>query len=213
MSESLTSKTQVCVNQLRDIAQAIYSQNAFRAGQIDDIADVLQDAIGAQRTAEPPDAILPKFKVGDEVQWSDAQGIWRGIIEARDTEVRYRVKVGRSCSMVRPESELRPSVTKSADPMPDAARDVLAERERQKNVEGWTPAHDDGHKSGDLAAAALGYTYNAMFGSPEHAKELPPFYWPWDKSWWKPTTVRRDLVKAGALILAEIERIDRSEQP
>ena len=35
-------------------------------------------------------------------------------------------------------------------------------------------------------------------------------YWPWDREWWKPTTQRRDLVKAGALILAEIERIDRA---
>lgn len=33
--------------------------------------------------------------------------------------------------------------------------------------------------------------------------------WPWDESWWKPTTPRRDLVKAAALILAEIERLDR----
>lgn len=37
--------------------------------------------------------------------------------------------------------------------------------------------------------------------------------WPWDESWWKPTNRRRDLVKAGALILAEIERLDRAEAP
>ncbi|TIM14496.1 MAG: hypothetical protein E5Y67_12520 [Mesorhizobium sp.] len=36
-----------------------------------------------------------------------------------------------------------------------------------------------------------------------------PTRWPWDASWWKPTARRRDLVKAGALIAAEIERIDR----
>jgi hypothetical protein len=36
--------------------------------------------------------------------------------------------------------------------------------------------------------------------------------WPggWDWSWFKPTTPRRDLVKAGALIVAEIERLDRT---
>ncbi|MEB3421767.1 hypothetical protein VK682_24660 [Salipiger manganoxidans] len=34
--------------------------------------------------------------------------------------------------------------------------------------------------------------------------------WPWDRKWWKPTTPRRDLVKAGALIVAEIERLDRA---
>ncbi|EMM2964108.1 hypothetical protein RFP09_002664 [Pseudomonas aeruginosa] len=34
--------------------------------------------------------------------------------------------------------------------------------------------------------------------------------WPWDEQWWKPTTVRRDMVKACALALAEIERLDRT---
>jgi len=34
--------------------------------------------------------------------------------------------------------------------------------------------------------------------------------WPWSPMWWRPTTQRRDLVKAGALIMAEIERIDRA---
>lgn len=37
-----------------------------------------------------------------------------------------------------------------------------------------------------------------------------PELWPWPSEWWKPTDVRRDLVKAGALILAEIERLDRA---
>lgn len=35
--------------------------------------------------------------------------------------------------------------------------------------------------------------------------------WPWDERWWKPEGGRRDLVKAGALIIAEIERLDRLE--
>ncbi|AFQ48272.1 hypothetical protein [Burkholderia cepacia] len=38
-----------------------------------------------------------------------------------------------------------------------------------------------------------------------------PAWWPktWEPSWSKPTTPRRNLVKAGALILAELERLDR----
>lgn len=37
-------------------------------------------------------------------------------------------------------------------------------------------------------------------------------FWPapWSRAWFKPTQPRRDLVKAGALTLAEIERIDRA---
>jgi len=33
--------------------------------------------------------------------------------------------------------------------------------------------------------------------------------WPWDPKWWKPKDRRRDLVRAAALIIAEIDRHDR----
>ncbi|WP_321953157.1 hypothetical protein [Paraburkholderia bannensis] len=87
--------------------------------------------------------------------------------------------------------------------MSDAARDVLAERVRQVNVEGWTLAHDDQHDDGELAAAAACYAVS-------YESQLLSYLWPWDLDWWKPTTPRRDLVKAGAMILAEIERLDRA---
>lgn len=88
----------------------------------------------------------------------------------------------------------------------DAARDVFAERERQKSVEGWTPEHDDEHDDGQLASAAACYALSAT------AYEEGSFerFWPWASTWWKPKNRRRDLVKAGALILAEIERLDRA---
>jgi hypothetical protein len=37
--------------------------------------------------------------------------------------------------------------------------------------------------------------------------------WPWDKGWWKPTPDNRirELEKAGALIAAEIDRLQRME--
>ena len=38
----------------------------------------------------------------------------------------------------------------------------------------------------------------------------PPSMWPWTSEWWKPSTRRRMLVKAAALILSEIERLDRA---
>ncbi len=85
-----------------------------------------------------------------------------------------------------------------------AANDVLAERCRQVEAEGWTPEHDDAHGVGELAIAAACYAGNAAgkWGIATAA-------WPWAPKWWKPTNARRDLVKAGALILAEIERLDR----
>jgi hypothetical protein len=85
-----------------------------------------------------------------------------------------------------------------------AARDVLAERQRQISVEGWTPEHDDMHDNRELAHAAACYAYPELTG----VQELKA--WPWAPGWWKPKGYRRNLVKAGALILAEIERLDRN---
>lgn len=97
-----------------------------------------------------------------------------------------------------------------SDNLTQAARDVLAERRRQVEAEGWTPEHDDEHSNGELSDAAGCY---ALFASipEEHRPRSVPEFWPiqWQCNWWKPTDQRRDLVKAAALILAEIERLDR----
>ncbi|HCU0191115.1 TPA: ead/Ea22-like family protein, partial [Citrobacter koseri] len=82
-----------------------------------------------------------------------------------------------------------------------AILDVIAERQRQKAVEGWTSEHDDKYGKSQLLWASSCYLLNTI-----QPFNRIPMDWPWDSSWWKPTTPRRDLVKAGALILAEIER-------
>ncbi|KVU10333.1 hypothetical protein [Burkholderia ubonensis] len=88
-----------------------------------------------------------------------------------------------------------------------AARDVLAERSRQVEVEAMTPAGDDQYDRRQLALAGASY---ALSGAGAIASDRSaPVVWPWSHEWWKPTTPRRDLVKAGALIVAEIERLDR----
>ncbi|EPF1363154.1 hypothetical protein ACOAOW_07280 [Pseudomonas aeruginosa] len=98
-----------------------------------------------------------------------------------------------------------------AGQMPQAWLDVQAERRRQITAEGWTPEHDDEHSHGQMARAAACY---ALAGSSAPndgtAALLVSLAWPWDQQWWKPTSARRDLIKAGALILAEIERLDRA---
>lgn len=89
-----------------------------------------------------------------------------------------------------------------------AARDVLAERRRQVDQEGWAPQHDDEHQDRELAIAAGCY---AIYGARKQ-NAVPPPEWPWSMVWWKPRDYRANLVRAGALILAEIERIDRAAQ-
>lgn len=105
------------------------------------------------------------------------------------------------------ESDAAPQAAPVAqgDALTPAARDVLAERQRQISTEGWTSEHDDKeHLPGELALAAASYVC-------ADEQDAPPAIWPWDWSWWKPRDRRSNLVKSGALILAEIERIDRSQ--
>lgn len=85
-----------------------------------------------------------------------------------------------------------------------AAHDVLAERQRQINTEGWKPEHDDEHVEGQLSDAAACY---ALFATDQ--RRPVPAHWPWSDDWWKQRGQRRDLVRAAALIIAEIERLDR----
>jgi hypothetical protein len=99
-----------------------------------------------------------------------------------------------------------------------AERDVIAERRRQVEGEGWTAEHDDEHHGGSLADAAACYAAHTALPSRIARTEdyrggetLVPSIWPssWSPFWWKPKDRRRDLVRAGALIIAEIERHDR----
>lgn len=93
---------------------------------------------------------------------------------------------------------------------------IAAERERQIAVEGWTPDHDDEHDTGELTAAAIEYAARAYalthLGGGNH--DAPPSaLWPWDASWWKPgADPIANLVKAGALVAAEIDRLVRAER-
>ncbi|MEO1024041.1 MAG: hypothetical protein AAFX07_00625 [Pseudomonadota bacterium] len=104
------------------------------------------------------------------------------------------------------------------DDLSPGARDVLAERERQETKEGWTLAHDDQHSNGQLALAADSYCFNAALY--QHLNDAidnrvyrstpVPINWPFDGERWKPKSPREDLVRAAALIIAEIERLDRA---
>lgn len=91
----------------------------------------------------------------------------------------------------------------------NGAEMIAAERQRQVEVEGWTPEHDALHGDGQLVDAARCYLIAPRF------KNGPPHYWPWHLRYWKPTPEDRvrELVKAGALIAAEIDRLSPVEAP
>ncbi|MEQ6730011.1 hypothetical protein [Pseudomonas aeruginosa] len=90
--------------------------------------------------------------------------------------------------------------------VPQAWLDVQAERRRQITAEGWTPDHDDLYCAAELPRAAAAYILSG-------ANDEAPAIWPFVAKWWKPRDARANYVRAGALILAEIERLDRAAAP
>lgn len=83
---------------------------------------------------------------------------------------------------------------------------IALERQRQVEREGYDAAHDDSHDGAELLQAAVWYLDNGC--EYDFGLRLPP--WPWEPSSWKPSDDRiRQLVKAGALIAAEIDRLQR----
>ena len=88
----------------------------------------------------------------------------------------------------------------------DGAGLIAAERQRQIDAENWTPEHDDTHTIGELVDAAVCYLRHGL--DAEMAVVWP---WPWTEDWWKPSDDPiKNLVRAGALIAAEIDRLTRA---
>ena len=89
---------------------------------------------------------------------------------------------------------------------------IAEERQRQIDIEGWTPDHDATHTNGELARAAACYCMTELVEKnykPQFTFAAIMTVWPFSKEWFKPTPDNRirELVKAGALIAAEIDRI------
>jgi hypothetical protein len=103
---------------------------------------------------------------------------------------------------------------------------IAEERQRQIDVEGWTPEHDAQHRDGHLALAAACYaTPILLYKKHEFANSLEfSDPWPWASAWDKRphngNVIQdnssfnvnlegrlRQLAKAGALIAAEIDRL------
>jgi hypothetical protein len=84
---------------------------------------------------------------------------------------------------------------------------IAAERFRQVDAEGWTPEHDDTHTAAELARAAISYIAVAV----SLKRTKAGWMWPWDAADFKrEEDPVRNLVKAGALIAAEIDRLERA---
>lgn len=84
------------------------------------------------------------------------------------------------------------------------AQAITVERQRQIDEEGYTPEHDRHHAVQQLMDAAEAYLTHASGMTISECL----LGWPWDVPSFKPSDARADLVKAGALIAAAIDRLD-----
>lgn len=97
----------------------------------------------------------------------------------------------------------------------DGAALIASERKRQINEEGRTREHDAEHDDGSLGRAGACYAddiASVIEGSNDPNDLGPHPFWPWPDGW-KPThdDPIRQLVKAGALLAAEIDRLLRPD--
>lgn len=99
---------------------------------------------------------------------------------------------------------------------------IAAERIRQVEKEGFSRAADDQYRHGELERSAACYAltagkatdYETRTGLPlgdSYVRSEMPRDWPFALDWWKPDTPIKDLIKAGALITAAIEKRLRAD--
>lgn len=147
------------------------------------------------------DDILAERHAEAVLDVADAQADTIARLKAENDTLKARVAEleGRAAVHGRRTRSMNSEIARLSLDAAGGAGEIAAERQRQKEVEGWTPEHDDQHTDGSLATVA------ACYIAPGYAK------WPksWSQDWWKPKDRRADLVRAGALIAAEIDRLDR----
>ncbi len=87
---------------------------------------------------------------------------------------------------------------------------IAQERRRQIEEEGFDQKHDEQHSAVDLAVAGACYALAGVVNDPAEPIIGPVVkeYWPFAKKWWKPKDDRRNLIRAGALIAAALDRLE-----
>lgn len=87
---------------------------------------------------------------------------------------------------------------------------IAQERRGQIEREGYAPSEDDAYTAGELAQAACAYITWEWSEAHDRDRHMA-LHWPmgWDLAAFKPKDRRSDLVRAGALLAAEIDRLDR----
>lgn len=136
---------------------------------------------------DPPEAWVIRAPNGNVRMWTQAEALAKR--RAADWGLEARLE------------PITPRDLDPAHPIRRAVCDIVAERQYQISRHGWSRDHDDTHVDGAIANAAADYASTGQQ--------------PISTSWAYGSKVvdkeprRLQLIKAGALIIAEIERLDR----
>ena len=141
-------------------------------------------------------------------------GRWTLGIHSSDDEYYWPTKQEAETSLAEARAKATPPERSPAIPTDmNGIQQIAAERTRQIEDEKWTQEHDAEHVNAEMVEAAIGYAEAA--GTQVRGGcgwRNKPENWPWHAEWWKPSDDPiRNLVKAGALIAAEIDRIQRNK--
>lgn len=181
-----------------------------------DAATDIADGIRALAAAPPPPVSTePDSRAGAEREalepgeawWRKRSANWGAWEHKSEATKQHYAKLEAAALNPSP-----PTASEAAAPVGEALADIAVERRRQVEAEGWTPEHDDQHAKGEMASAAACYALpqgQRWNLDARDYRKIIEHIWPWHARWWKPGDRRRELVKAGALIVAEIERFDR----
>ncbi|GGB69111.1 hypothetical protein [Deinococcus soli (ex Cha et al. 2016)] len=103
-------------------------------------------------------------------------------------------------------TQTAPEITPEFTALERVTAALLGERERRITVEGWDPEHDAGHTLGELAEAAAAYIVAGTLDA-ERTQAFGRALWPWEGPQYRPRDLYSNLVRGGALLMAELTRL------
>jgi adenylate cyclase len=149
-----------------------------------------------------------------EIECEDAADI-KHFPEWVTKEVTYDTRFKNAQLALNGLSDINPSATRKFKSIPSeklirfsAEKLIRLERARQMEEENFSFAHDAEHTDGELLKAALVYLHVGTDKALPTNERGIPLDWPWEDEWFKPKDRVKNLVRAGALCLAEDQRIN-----
>ena len=167
-----------------------------------DLADANEQLLKMQTEAEKKQKAYDDYVAKTEKAYSDLLDENRRLAESTDEQEslqQLQQKLDDALAMNRKLHERLTSMNATT-----GTYMIAVERERQVKDEGYNAEHDQVHTPMTLARAAVSYI---LCNDENKRKVAKTTYWPWEDKYYKPRDMKRNLVRAGALVAAAIDRL------